>query len=137
MFCGGFEIDAKKQKIPKIQNIVLASWNQDYGHSKVSCIPVELRRWVQLRQQPSAVQTHEQGLGMERRPGWPRLFPGEYQGESLPIRTRREEEQETERRLNFTVHVLDMNPTNFILSDIITQWCNESAPSIYRFDDRS
>ena len=33
MFCGGFKIAAKKQKIPKIQNIMLASWNQDYGHS--------------------------------------------------------------------------------------------------------
>ena len=33
MFCGGFKIAAKNQKIPKIQNIMLASWNQDYGHS--------------------------------------------------------------------------------------------------------
>ena len=33
MFCGGFKIAAKNKKIPKIQNIMLASWNQDYGHS--------------------------------------------------------------------------------------------------------
>ena len=38
MFCGGFKIAAKKQKIPKIQNIMFASWNQDYGHSKVQIV---------------------------------------------------------------------------------------------------
>ena len=37
MFSGGFKI-AAEQKIPKIHNIMLASWNQDYGHSKVQIV---------------------------------------------------------------------------------------------------